>query len=353
MQKLRQVGFNNLISQYTMEKQKQSKQIIHQYLIYDVIIEGDYQTNLFAVQDAVENAQEHFGSLFSGHDFSFSKEVTRNGERTVESLENYILARYNDIYVLRIHNSKDVKLIKQDGSYTNGVPDYEVQPDISYPYCYVVVDNRKAISKMAIQQNSAFQPNTIRKLLEENLNKAFYLANIPLKITISQCTRSSETWEFTRQRESVGDHIKQISFMMTNQKNVNAPQRIKNPTGYVKGLLELMELTNAIQTKILMDYEHTLVDNIEQHAEDLANIVRTFGKEKYQLAILFRKYGWYTFDSQVKAKEDMDEELLLAFPNSPASNKDYNLIDWCDKVSQESELFKVYDTVPAQQHRED
>ena len=109
-----------------MVKQKQNKQVIQQFLIYDVIIEGD-SANLFSRQEALENAQEHFGRLFQGQDLSISKEVMRNGERTIEALENYVLARYNDIYVLRVHNAKDVKLIKQDGTYTNGYDSAEAE----------------------------------------------------------------------------------------------------------------------------------------------------------------------------------------------------------------------------------
>lgn len=331
-------------------EQETLKQTINQFWIYDIIIDGS-ANNLFSVQDAVDNANKHFGELFEGTELSLSKDVTRNGSRTREALENYIIARHNDIYVLRIHNPKDVKLIKQDGSSTNGVPDYEVQSDTSYPYCYVVVDNREGVSKMAIQKNSAFYDNnTIRRILEENLNTAFRLKDIPLTISISQCTRASETWEFTHEREAAGDHVQQISFMMTNQKNVNKAQRIQSPTGYVKELLHFMEITQAINTKILMNYEGIAADDLQTHAEDLAQIVRQFGKEKYQFAIQFKKYGWYTFDSQVKAKEDMPEDLLLAFPKCPESAPNYNLMDWCDKVSQESELFKAYDSAPAKQH---
>ena len=332
-----------------MGKQKlDSKQTINQFLIYDIDISADLQMSIsekLSREQALNESHHIFGSFFEGCQLRLTKEKTSNGTRTEEPLENDILSKRDNIYLLRINNNKDVKITKEAGTTTNGIRDYKDFSIRSNPYCYVVIDNRDGHSMLAIQKNSAFgSPNTVKKVLEQNINRLLKWEGYPLKLNLSLRNRPAETWQFCREREERGDSIKQVAFSMPNQKYVGVSQRIQNPEGYIKGLVEFMDLTDAVKTNILVDYEKGSPDKLEEHAHNLAGIIQTCRNKSYHLSIKFRDYGTYMHNDHIKAMFPMKEELLLSFITKWKEVEfegEFGLINWCDQVLRDSEMYKI------------
>lgn len=340
-----------------MAKQKQDKKApVNQFMIYDVSIQECQQMHAFEQMDralALKNAAELFGECFSGRKLNIYRMLKRDGEFEPEVYANDILSVHEGVYLLRINNNKKQKIVEQAKTTTNGIPDYEENTYISNPYCYVVIDNRaeKGICQMAIQKNSAFgEPNNVRKLLMENLNRKFEADGIPLELTISAKMRPSKIWEFCQQRCNEGeDVIQRISFDFPNQKKVASHDRIQKPKGYVKQLAKVMALTNAIKTHISMEYTEADPKAIEKNARDLAEIVRVCKNKSYNLSILFRSYGLYRCDDNVRAMFPMQEKLLNAFRANweelPFEEK-HGLFDWCNYVYKQSKLFDHVEPTP-------
>lgn len=345
-----------------MTKQKLDKKApVNQFMIYDVTITETEQMHAFEKLDretAIKNAAEIFGGCFNGRKLNLYRTIRVNGEYEPETLENDILSVHDDVYLLRVNNKKKKTIVEKAETTTNGVPDYAENTYISNPYCYVVIDNRadKGICQMAIQKNSAFgEPNNVRRIIQDCLNTKLIADGIPLTITISAKMRPSKIWEFCKQRCNEGeDSIQRISFDFPNQKKMASNNRIAKPKGYIKQLAKVMALTDAIKTHISMEYTDADPNLIEKNAKDLAEIVRICKNKAYNLSILFRGYGLYKCDDNVRAMFPMQEKLLNAFwtkwEELPYEEK-YGLFNWCNYVYKQSKMYDYVEQTPAKRHR--
>lgn len=345
-----------------MTKQKLDKKApVNQFMIYDVTITETEQMHAFEKLDretAIKNAAEIFGGCFNGRKLNLYRTIRVNGEYEPETLENDILSVHDDVYLLRVNNKKKKTIVEKAETTTNGVPDYAENTYISNPYCYVVIDNRadKGICQMAIQKNSAFgEPNNVRRIIQDCLNTKLIADGIPLTITISAKMRPSKIWEFCQQRCNEGeDSIQRISFDFPNQKKMASHNRIAKPKGYIKQLAKVMALTDAIKTHISMEYTDADPNLIEKNAKDLAEIVRICKNKAYNLSILFRGYGLYKCDDNVRAMFPMQENLLNAFwtkwEELPYEEK-YGLFNWCNYVYKQSKMYDYVEQTPAKRHR--
>ena len=345
-----------------MTKQKLDKKApVNQFMIYDVTITETEQMHAFEKLDretAIKNAAEIFGGCFNGRKLNLYRTIRVNGEYEPETLENDILSVHDDVYLLRVNNKKKKTIVEKAETTTNGVPDYAENTYISNPYCYVVIDNRadKGICQMAIQKNSAFgEPNNVRRIIQDCLNTKLIADGIPLTITISAKMRPSKIWEFCQQRCNEGeDSIQRISFDFPNQKKMASNNRIAKPKGYIKQLAKVMALTDAIKTHISMEYTDADPNLIEKIAKDLAEIVRICKNKAYNLSILFRGYGLYKCDDNVRAMFPMQEKLLNAFwtkwEELPYEEK-YGLFNWCNYVYKQSKMYDYVEQTPAKRHR--
>ena len=345
-----------------MTKQKLDKKApVNQFMIYDVTITETEQMHAFEKLDretAIKNAAEIFGGCFNGRKLNLYRTIRVNGEYEPETLENDILSVHDDVYLLRVNNKKKKTIVEKAETTTNGVPDYAENTYISNPYCYVVIDNRadKGICQMAIQKNSAFgEPNNVRRIIQDCLNTKLIADGIPLTITISAKMRPSRIWEFCQQRCNEGeDSIQRISFDFPNQKKMASHNRIAKPKGYIKQLAKVMALTDAIKTHISMEYTDADPNLIEKNAKDLAEIVRICKNKAYNLSILFRGYGLYKCDDNVRAMFPMQEKLLNAFwtkwEELPYEEK-YGLFNWCNYVYKQSKMYDYVEQTPAKRHR--
>lgn len=343
-----------------MAKQKQDKKAaINQFAIYDVDIYAARQglvDPIMSQEMALKKANELFGSCFEGKKLNLAKYDHNN--ISIVDYPNDILSTHDGVYLLRINNIKHKTLVKPAETTTNGVQDYEEITEDSNPYCYVVVDNRGSSCQIAIQKNSAFgDPNTVRKLLMDNLNRQFVHDGIELELTIAAKMRTSRIWEFCRaQCDNNGDTITRVSFVFPNQKKIAVGNRIENPKGYIKQLSKMMKLTNAVKTCITMDYENANNAEIEKNADDLANIIRVCRNSSYHLLIHFRDYGVYHCDDMVRAMFPMEEKLLNAFRQNWSElefeeGEKYGLIYWCDYVNEQSKIYVDAERIPTQRRR--
>ena len=343
-----------------MAKQKKDKKAaINQFAIYDVDISAAKQGLVDPVMSkemALKKASELFGKCFDVKKLYLAR-YDRHDTVIIE-YPNDVLSTHDGVHLLRINNIKHKKLVKPVETTTNGVQDYAEITEDSNPYCYVVVDNRDGLCQMAIQKNSAFgDPNSVRKLLMDNINRQFVREGIELEVTISAKMRTSEIWEFCHaQCEHNGDAITRLSFVFPNQKKIAAGSRIEKPKGYIKHLAKFSELTNAVKTCITMDYENADTEAIEKNAADLANIIRVCRNASYHLLIQFRDYGVYRCDDLVRAMFPMDEKLLNAFRLNWTElefeqGETFGLIYWCDYVNQQSEIYTHVEHIPTPRRR--
>lgn len=335
---------------------------LNNFVMYEIVIseaERILSNPKFPVTYALDNASKLFGSLFSGKKLNIYQMRRKKDGPEPEIYANDIMSARDGVYLLRLNNNKNTKMVEKANTATNGIPDYEENTYISNPFCYVVVDNRaeKGIRQMAIQKNSAWGDTAkVRDLLNQNLQRMFNDAGIPLDIHITPKMRTSKIWEFCKQRCSVGqDAIKRIAFDFPNQRKLSSIDRIQKPQGYVRQLANLMNLTDAIKTHISLEYEHADPDKLEENANDLAHIVNVCTHKDYNLSIQFKHYGWYKCNEMVRAIFPMEERLMNAFihdfKSASAEGEKYELLNWCNNVYEQSKLFDYAEQIPNKRHR--
>lgn len=336
-----------------MGKQKQDKkQTINQFCIYDIQFNENIETNAFAkitAENALKNAHKLLDNFLRGNTVSLFHDLKRNGDQTSESVMNDMLSKHKNVYLLRINNHKHKNVIQEAQTMTAGVRDFEEKAEPTYPYCYVVIDNRPNKHFMAIQKNSAFgDPNNVRKIIEHSINLLFQSEAIPIEMHLYLRTRPSKIWEFCKtQCDENGDAIKCISFTFPNQKKTALAHRIpKEHRGIVRRIAQLADSTEAIKTLIKMDYAAADAEQLEKHAKDFSEIIHTCKNTSYNLKIQFRDYGNYNCDEMVKAMFPMHEELISAFRTKwqevPFQNE-FGLVSWCDNVYLRSYIYKDHE----------
>lgn len=365
-----------------MSKQKRDKKAdINFFAIYEVCLSQAVQSNAFpkvgADADPLTHAQLHFAQILTASPLHLlkvkkrqqtkvKKQQTGKGEAAPQEeytrLLNDILAARDDVYLLRINNEKNKSVVQQDGVDADGKTRYEEKKVRTLPYCYVVIDNRPAKQAgsgimLAIQKNSAFgDPENVRKILEDYFNRA--LNAYRLQAGISQCTNSSEMWNFCRRMCKIGDTIKRISFVIPNQKKVALPARIpdKNNVGIIKQMSELAEQTGAVKSLMQCYYKDVEPDLLEKHAQDFVNVFHVCKSQDYQLTVDFKNYGPYRCDEQVKVILPMKESLLNAFRHGEAQielndQQKMALYDWCDEVRKKCKEYGIISQTPPKRHR--
>ncbi len=339
------------------------KRANYNFLICDVIFSEDtenFESAKMSAEMALKNAGAIFTSLCKGGKLNLYKLKKSKGGDDVVPYHNDIMAVHGGISVLRINNNKNKTVVEEADTTTNGITDYETNTYVSNPYCFVIIDNRveKGICQIAIQKNDAWRDSKgVRELLEQYWNTMFLNDGIPLILKISPKTRPSEIWEFCRERCGVGgDAISRIAFDFPNQRKVAMLNRIPKPTGYIKQLAKLSELTNAIKTHIHMDYDNADPVVIEENMRNLANIIQICANEEYNLSVYFKYYGQYRCNEEVSAIFPMAETILNAFmtdwdDEQSCTPQQRELFNWCDNAYEQAKLFKNAGQIPTPRHR--
>lgn len=357
-----------------MPRQKRDKKAdTHFFAIYEVTLSEAVNKNLFLKEKdgtkPIDHAQEHFENTLQGNVLPLVKVKQlpkRKGETVAQedstALHNDILAAREHVFLLRINNEKHKTVIQEDGLEADGKVHYGEKKVGSYPYCYVVIDNRPAQQAgdaimLAIQKNSAFgDPKPVKEVLERYFNNR--LNEYGLQVELSLRTRTAEIWEFCRTMHDNGDSIKRISFLMPNQKKVALPNRI--PDTYKKGLVKQMakiaEQTEALKSLIQLDYDNADPDLLERHANDFVHIFQTCKTTNYQLEVQFKNYGSHTCGKLINVILPMQEKLLNAFRNGERElelNEEQKgeIYVWCDYVRKQCKIYDTIPQIPAKRHR--
>lgn len=165
------ISFTTKIPIHATTKMRQESR--HPFLsIYEVSLSEAVSRNLFFKETdgtkPINHAQEHFENTLKGNALPLVKVKQlpkRKGETVAQedstALHNDILAAREHVFLLRINNEKHKTVIQEDGLEADGKIHYGEKKVGSYPYCYVVIDNRPAQKAgdaimIAIQKNSAF-----------------------------------------------------------------------------------------------------------------------------------------------------------------------------------------------------
>lgn len=336
--------------------------IMNQYAIYKVYLSESQEKNLFLKEtdgsSVLSHAQEHFGSYFGGSSLSIYR-TKEDGENTI--YPNDILKSEDNVIVLRLNNVQFKKLVKRKESTNGRAPEYEEVKEESNPYSYIIIDNRPGVCLMAIQVNSAWgsKSDTIRDLLQECFHHML-VNDYGLDIMINARIHPTKFWEFVwHQIKDNGDRIKRFVIDVINRKKM-APilnERQVPAKGMLKSVSDFVEKSNMLKACIQMDTDTNNPVEMDEQAEDWANMIEVCSTRYYNLSVHFEKMGVYKCDQEVMALYHLDDEALNGFlhgsKNLSETNPDgeYALVQWLDYIRKETKDYKDAQQTPKKPKR--
>lgn len=207
------------------------------------------------VDESVAKKQEIFGSFFEKENF---QEFFRLKNRIFRCRLNW---QYNGVIVMQIECKHKRKKSEN----------FVDKTENNYPWCYVIIDNRKNIQHITIQKNtSAFSAtNTVAKIIEYTLNQ--WLINYRLQIHITPKYRSKVFWELIDKYKTWG--IKRILFKFAYSNADWATRMVKNLEEYAHNSNGAVRLGVEAAENEILDFQKT------KKNKDMVNVCSGLGAD--------------------------------------------------------------------------
>lgn len=306
--------------------------------IYKYLLRHNEGTNLFNSGTASTrpniDLRKYFGSLFhKGTQLNIYK-TKDNGDNILHP--NEVLNIHDDIILMRICNEKKVSVVQ----------DYKERKEPSYPWCYLIIDNRPGKGYIIIEKSSSFygETNHVRDLLTSTFTRLMYRPDqgLDIEIEINAKLVERDFWQFVNERINTHrDHVSKFTFEFPNpDKNqmIDAPEATIN-------LLKALTLTgieNGYKGHYSMVAEgnagirfHQTLNNIPT---DFANMVGLCLRHGYELSVNFRNYGEFQYSQATALNKEMlslNPDYIHQFQTDPAmiltDGSGYDLIDWLNE----------------------
>lgn len=326
---------------------KKTKQNLHNFVIYKFKLFECQQRNMYLSKGnsdkVLEDAQKHLGSFFEGNKITISfNSSNENNDHTL--YPNDIIANREKVILLRINNVIQKSLVREDNTSRGRIPNYNEVKENSYPYSYVIIDNRDGIGQIAIERSSAWGSNTdkVRDILQQSLH-AKLADTYGLDISIDAKMSSTKFWDFIHYRlKKENDQITKIQFSFPNKKKVlpiDTPT-IKNEN--IRAMMNIAEISGAIKSAFQMEFDSEGNDKINEKNQDLAEMVNICANNAYELSVYFKDFKVYRCNENVFADYALDHATLNSFQigdrifSETKDEGEFMLLQWLDNIRKET-----------------
>ena len=208
------------------------------------------------VEESVAKKQEIFGSFFQEDNF---QEYFKLKNKTYHCR---LAWHYNNVIVMQIECKHKRK---KSENFVDKIED-------NYPWCYIIIDNRKDIQHITIQKNTAAfsKTDTVAKIIEYTLNA--WLIKYRLNITVKPKYRSKIFWDLLDKYKAFG--IKRITFKFAYPNVDWATKKIRELKDFASQSNGAVRLGVEAAKNELLDFEPTtknkaMVDVCSGTGEDI------------------------------------------------------------------------------------
>lgn len=268
-------------------------------------------------------------------------------------LPNHVYDVEDKVYLIRLHNQQIISYIKEESG-AEGEKTYSADQVKSYPYLYLIVDNRNGITQIAIMKSPVFGSNLdkVCRLLTKIMCK--WMVPYGIEAEISPCRIPMKFWTYVRKCEAEGHRLMNmnISFYNDNFRTINAPTRLRKN---VNSMLDIARLTNALRGELkLIAHPASSRESmlLNEKVKDIAQIVGLCSTNNFYLQVKFKGMPVYKYngDDNVRAIFDMPPSAITEMIESEektdafiewAEGTKRGLIIWLDKVYKQIHDYKV------------
>lgn len=303
------------------------------YRLYKIVLkpchikEADWTQSVVAGTTDLSNAQEILEKLL----ISVFKEdrrlpIGKEPETGDKVLPNSILRNDNYVTLLKLHNPGIVNIWELSGAKI---------PKDTFPYSYIVIDNRPGIGQMAIQMKTDAwsDPDTVAKLLEDNLNRILKDQSTGLEIEIRYKYLPTEFFKFVKQRKKDdGVTVKHIYFELTNPEFETPIETAVDTTGHIRQLMNMLSQLGGAKAKLQIDAPKKN-ELIKRKLKDIKQMVSLVATNGYSLKVEFNDNSSYTCNQLMLHDDDMKETILSDFRDGQKHNFfEFELFHWLDEM---------------------
>ena len=267
----------------------------------------DWTQSITAEGTDLSKAQEIFENLLisvlkDGRRLPIGKEPS-TGDKV---LPNSILRNENHVFLLQLHNPGTVNIWELNGAKI---------PKDTFPYSYIIIDNRPGIGQIAIQMKTDAwsDPDTVARLLEDNLNRILKDQGTGLEIEIRYKYLPTEFFKFLKQRKKDdGAIVKHIYFDFTNPEFEAPIETAVDTTGHLRQLMNMLSQLGGAKAKLKVDAPKNK-ELIERKLKDIKQMVSLVATNGYRLKVEFSDKSKYTCDELMLHDDYMAEKILSDF----------------------------------------
>lgn len=328
------------------------------YAIYKYDFHKAFQRSILAEENNLDGskfvkiAQECFASLFDENTIDNLAKVNKKGEAT--RLPNDVMATRDDIYIWRVNNSQMKEWWRRNGKDSKGIDKYEIEERKSYPYCFVLFDNRPGVGLMAIEKATAWgsRPDLVRDMLLENFNRML-ADKYDLEMRIEAKMNPKDIWEFVHERLfEHNDYIRKVSFTFQNPKKINKTDAMEVKSRRLKAMLKTVEISDALKGFFTMEFDKHTNGKISEKNKDMAEMVRLCAENGYDISITFKEFKTYRINDYVRAYYPMTLDVLRGFStNSRTFDNKTELEKRFDMVAEQTKEYVNESEVPTRRNK--
>lgn len=283
------------------------------------------------VQNNLKDRKRIFSSLFEGNKLSLYL------DEVGEPYDNYKWKGVEDVFVYQVNNQQNKGIVKPTGQTINGIPQYDVENELSLPLGLLAIDNRyEDQGLIAIEKNAGWgkTPEKLRVLLEQSLSRILW--DYGLDIKIEARLRPTEFWEFLdEQCNKNGDGVTKVTIEIDhkNKKSAESKGKKQRAARLMKNMDEVADKNKAIRSIFSMEFEDVNARKIK----DMVHIAKLCDENDYELSVRLKKFGLYRSNETVTAFFPMEVEALTTFgwqytSTMEDNNHTYQLMTWFDEV---------------------
>lgn len=303
------------------------------YRLYKIVLnpshtkEADWTQSVVAETTDLSKAQETLEKLLMGV-FKEDKRlpIGKEPETGDKVLPNSILRNYSHVTLLKLHNPGIVNIWELSGAKI---------PKDTFPYSYIIIDNRPGIGQMAIQMKTDAwsDPDTVAKLLEDNLNRILKDQSTGLEIEIRYKYLPTEFFKYVKQRKKDdGVFVKHIYFEFTNPKFETPIDTAVDTTGHLRQLMNMLSELGGAKAKLQVDAPKKN-ELIRRKLKDIKQMVSLVSTNGYSLKVEFNDKSKYTCNEFMLHDDEMKENILSDFRDGQKHNLfEFELFHWLDEM---------------------
>lgn len=300
--------------------------------------EADWTQSAEVNETDLSKAQEIFENLLisvfkDGRRLPIGKEPS-TGDKV---LPNSILRNENHVTLLQLHNPGTVNIWELNGAKI---------PKETFPYSYIIIDNRPGIGQLAIQMKTDAwsDPDTVARLLEDNLNRILKDQGTGLEIEIRYKYLPTAFFNFLKKRKKDdGVIVKHIYFEFTNPEFETPIETAVDTTGHIRQLMNMLSQLGGAKAKLKVDAPKNK-ELIERKLKDIKQMVSLVATNGYRLKVEFNDKSKYTCDELMLHDDDMTEKILSDFRDGfKHTFFDFELFRWLDEMLNKEKKYDYHE----------